>query len=57
MKENEKPTYEELELMRDGYCEGCKGSPFSGCWERCEGFQGELKSIREEMEAGNESNI
>jgi len=47
------PTYEELEEMRDSYCEGCKGVFYmceTECWKRCEGFQEELKIIREEME-------
>lgn len=46
----DEPTYEELESMRDGSCDGCKGSPFSGCWERCEDFQEELLRERNEME-------
>jgi len=46
----DEPIYEELEVMRDSYCEGCKDSPFSGCWKTCEGFQEELEIIREEME-------
>jgi len=50
MERDKEPTYEELEAMRDGYCDACKGSPFSSCSERCEGFREELEVMRREQE-------
>ena len=46
------PTYEEIELMKGGYCEGCKGVLFiheTGCYEKCSGFINKLKNIRKEV--------
>jgi len=44
-------TYGEIELMRESVCDGCKGVLFiheTGCYERCELFQEELETVREE---------
>lgn len=46
-------TYEEIELTKESICDGCKGVLYlheSGCYERCEAFQEELKEAREESE-------
>jgi len=43
---------EEIELMKGGYCEGCKGVLFiheTGCYEKCSGFINKLKNIRKEV--------
>jgi len=44
-------THEELEDMRNSYCEGCKGFLWiheSGCYEYCDGFQEEFKRQKDE---------
>lgn len=43
-------TYDEIQQVLEGACDGCKGL-FSmhetGCYERCETFQEELKEMRD----------
>ena len=42
-------TYEEIEEIRYSVCDGCKGAFYiheTGCYERCEPFQEELKEMR-----------
>lgn len=49
----EEPTYDEIELIKEGYCEACKGMFFmheTECYEECEGFADELNETRREME-------
>jgi len=49
------PTYEEIECIREGYCEGCKGVTWiheTGCYEDCEAFAEKLAELRKE--AGDE---
>lgn len=49
----EEPTYDEIELIKEGYCEACKGMFFmheTECYEECEGFADELKEIRGEAD-------
>lgn len=50
----ETPTYDEIELIRESVCDGCKGVftlHETGCYERCELFHEELQTIREEENA------
>jgi len=38
-------TYEDIELIKELVCDGCKGAYClheTGCYERCEGFQKEM---------------
>lgn len=49
----EELTYEEIELVKESVCDGCKGVFYiheSGCYERCEAFQEELERARRESE-------
>lgn len=44
-------TYEELELVKEGICQPCKGVFYFhdfGCYEKCEEFQKELIESRKE---------
>lgn len=46
-----RPTCEELQLLKDNYCEACKGMWWmedTGCYETCEGFADELAELRAE---------
>ena len=48
-KMTEEITYDEIELMKEGVCDGCKGLftlHETGCYERCEPFQEELEEGR-----------
>lgn len=41
MKKAKGITYEEIELVRTSYCDGCEGARTlhdTGCYENCEGF-------------------
>jgi hypothetical protein len=43
-------TYDEIELIKQGVCDGCKGLftlHETGCYMRCEPFQEELKETRD----------
>lgn len=43
------PTEEELQLLKDNYCEACKGVSWmedTDCYEECEGFAEELAELR-----------
>ena len=42
-------TYDEIELVKESACDGCKGMFYlheSGCYESCEAFQAELREIK-----------
>lgn len=44
-------TYDEIELVRESVCDGCKGVLFiheTECYEKCELFQEELQRARDE---------
>ena len=46
-------TYDEIEQIKESVCDGCKGLftlHETGCYERCEAFQGELNETRNQME-------
>jgi len=48
-------TYEEIQSVKEGVCDGCKGLSTlheTGCYERCEPFQEELEEMRELSEGG-----
>lgn len=47
-------TYDEINLVAEGVCEGCKGAFYlhdSGCYERCEAFQAEAAEVLEAIQA------
>ena len=47
------PTRDEIELIKESVCDGCKGLYTiheTGCYERCEPFQEELKEMRKNDE-------
>lgn len=51
MGEQESPTSEELQEIKESFCEACKGFWWMeeiGCYKACEGFLEELESVRGE---------
>ena len=53
----EEITYDEIELIKQGVCDGCKGLftlHETECYEQCEPFQEELKEVRDQTEDRNE---
>ena len=44
-------TFDEIELVKEGLCEACKGEFWmheTGCYEKCEAFQKEAAQIAKE---------
>jgi len=48
---SDEPTYDEIEIVREGICDGCKGVTWiheTGCYKDCEAFAEDLAELREE---------
>ena len=52
-------TYDEIELIKESVCDGCKGLYTiheTGCYRKCEPFKKGLEEIRNLQQIGKEEN-